>query len=394
MINFCYDKLAAPNIGYPNLATWPAVPYTPEWSQFDAHWPRTVPLRLTMYLDAAHIEYGVYTVEDAPAGSWYPIAFSWFDFTCDYFSMLSIELKHRLIKGEIKILFYYHEGDNPRRIEEHLFYSQYNMLLPRNCYHFVSANTAADDINFSTYFSEHEFFFRHVNRKQRPLAAPGPRTYDFTALNRTHKWWRASIMTDLLNHCVLDNSQWSYHSDCTIDEEYNDNPIELDQDNTWRERMHKFVSSGPYMCDELNLQKQNDHRYVNPDLYSNSYFQIIIETHFDADQSNGTFITEKTWKPIKYGQPFVVVGPAGTLAALRSAGYRVFDSVLDNTYDTIKNNTERWVAIRNLLVGMKQTGVAELAKLCKNDVDHNQQVFENRTTEPLNILLEKLQCQN
>jgi hypothetical protein len=394
MINFCYDKLAAPNIGYPNLATWPAVPYTTEWSQFDAHWPRTVPLRLTMYLDAAHIEYSVYTVEDAPAGSWYPIAFSWFDFTCDYFSMLSIELKQRLTKGEIKILFYYHEGDNPKRIVEHLLYSQYDMRLPKNCYHFVSANTAADSINFSTYFSEHEFFFRHVNRKQRPLAVPGQRMYDFTALNRTHKWWRASIMTDLLHHCVLDNSQWSYHSDCTIDEEYNDNPIELDQDNTWRERMHKFVSDGPYMCDELNLQKQNDHRYVNPDLYSNSYFQIIIETHFDADQSNGTFITEKTWKPIKYGQPFVVVGPAGTLAALRSAGYRVFDSVLNNTYDTIKNNTERWVAIRNLLVEMKQTGVAELAELCQTDVEHNQQVFENRTAEPLNILLEKLQCQN
>lgn len=394
MINFCYDKLAAPNVGYPNLATWKAVPYTPEWRQFDAHWPRTVPLRLTMYLDAAHIEYGVYTVADAPNGSWYPIAFSWFDFTCDYFSMLSLDLVTRIAKKEIKLLFYYHEGDNPKRIEEHLHWSQFGRLLPRDCYHFVSANSAADAVNFSTYFSEHEFFFRHVNRKQRPLDNPTERIYDFTALNRTHKWWRASIMTDLLHYGVLDKSQWSYHSDCTIDEDYNDNPIEVDCDDTWRERMHKFVLGGPYTCDELNLQKQNDHHWVNTDLYTQSYFQIVIETHFDADQSAGTFITEKTWKPIKYGQPFIVVGPAGTLAALRSSGYRVFDHVLDNTYDTIENNTDRWIAIRNLLVDIKSKGVTLLAEQCAVDVKHNQQIFEQRTVEPLNILLEKLQCQN
>lgn len=393
MINFCYDQLAAPNVGYPNLAIWKAKPYTPEWRQFDSHWPRTVPLRLTMYLDSAHIEYGVYTVNDAPAGSWYPIAFSWFDFTCDYFSMLSMDLVTRIVKKEIKLLFYYHEGDNPKRIEEHLHWSQFGRLLPRDCYHFVSANSAADAVNFSTYFSEHEFFFRHVNRKQRPLDNPTDYIYEFTVLNRTHKWWRASIMTDLLHYKVLDKSQWSYHSDCTIDEDYNDNPIEVDCDDTWRERMHKFVLGGPYTCDELNLQKQNDHHWVNTDLYTQSYFQIVIETHFDADQSTGTFITEKTWKPIKYGQPFVIVGPPGTLAALRTAGYRVFDHVLDNTYDTIENNTDRWIAIRNLLVSMKQQGVSDLFIKCREDILHNQQMFESRTVDPLNTLLEKLQCQ-
>jgi len=393
MINFCYDKIVSLNIGYPNLTTWKAVPYTLEWRQFDAHWPHTVPLRLTMYLDAAHMKYNVYTVEDAPVGSWYPIAFSWFDFTCDYFSMLSPNLVTRIVKGEIKILFYYHEGDNPRRIKEHLQQSLVGRLLPENCFYFVSANTAADEVNFATYFSEHEFFFRHVNRKQRPLDNLHKRTHEFTALNRTHKWWRASIMTDLLHCGVLSNSQWSYHSDCTIEEDYNDNPIELDRDSTWRERMHKFVAGGPYTCDELNLQTQNDHHYVNTELYTKSYFQIVIETHFDADQSNGTFITEKTWKPIKYGQPFVIVGPPGTLAALRTAGYCVFDDVLDNTYDTIEDNTDRWIAIRKLLMSMQHQGVSKLFKQCQADIMHNQQMFELRTVGPLNTLLEKLQCQ-
>lgn len=395
MINFCYDKLAAPNIGYPNLAKWDAQPYTSEWRQFDAHWPRTVPLRLTMYLDAAHVPYGTYTVSDAPNGSWYPVAFSWFDLTCDYFDMLSTEVRSRLSKGEIKILFYYHEGDNPARIEQHLHLCRMGMLLPENCYHFVSANSAADAIQSASYFSEHEFFFRHVNRKQRTLNYPGERKYEFTILNRIHKWWRAAIMSDLRAQGILKNSLWSYNCVALKDDDYESNPIEVDVcDEHWRDRMHKFVSDGPFYCDQLDNHQQNNHHYVNYELYSNSYFQVVIETHFDADQSAGTFITEKTWKPIKFGQPFVIIGPAGTLAKLRDEGYRVFDDVLDNTYDTIENNTQRYLAIRKLLVLMQQRGVNALYQQCRADVIHNQQIFESRTVEPLNILLEKLQCQN
>ena len=394
MLNLCYDQLVLPTVGYPNLAKHQALPFTQEWREFDTHWPCVVPLRLTMYLDAAHIQYGVYTVAEAPAGSWYPVAFSWFDFSCDYFSMLSPILRSRIVKKEIKILFYYHEGDNPQRINQHLHLSLHNALLPKDCYYLISANTAADQIPQATYFSEHEFFFRYVNRKQRLLNSSTERQYNFTALNRTHKWWRAAVMSDLQFHNILKNSQWSYQFVHLNDDNYEANPIEVDiENNRWREYMHEFVNKGPYYCDELNKQKQNDHHYVNTDLYTNSYFQIIIETHFYADQSNGTFITEKTWKSIKYGQPFVVIGPAGTLAQLRDEGYCVFDNVLDNSYDKIKHNTERYVAIRKLLIDMQQQGIPELFNLCLDDVMHNQQMFESRTVAPLNTLLEKLQCQ-
>jgi hypothetical protein len=157
--------------------------------------------------------------------------------------------------------------------------------------------------------------------------------------------------------------------------------------------MHEFVLDGPFHCDLLNKHQQNNHHVVNTELYTQSYFQIIIETHLDADQSGGAFITEKTWKPIKYGQPFVVIGPMGTLAALRSAGYNVFDDVLDNTYDTIKNTTERYIAVRKLLLSMQEQGVAALFKKCQAAVEHNQLNFESRLHAPLNSLVEKLQCQ-
>lgn len=393
MLNFCYDKLIK-NVGYPNLALFEAEPYTSQWREFDYHWPKTVPLRLLMYLDQAGIPYTVSTVSDAPKGSWYPIAFSWFDFSCDYFALLNNVTKARLNCGDIKILFYYHEGDNPQRIIDYLSQCCAKAGLPESCYFLISANTSADSIANATYFSEHEFFFRFVNRDQLFDASNVVRQYDFTILNRTHKWWRASVMSDLARHNLLDNSLWSYHTNCSIDESYNDNPIELDVDSTWRNDMHTFVNNGPYTCDNLDLQEQNDHHTINQNLYKESYFQVVVETHFDADQSGGAFITEKTWKAIKFGQPFIVVSAVGTLATLRNAGYKVFDSVLDNTYDTIVNNTDRWLAVRNLLIKMKNIGVKKLAEQCADDVKYNQQMFLARAVEPLNILLEKLQCQN
>ena len=70
----------------------------------------------------------------------------------------------------------------------------------------------------------------------------------------------------------------------------------------------------------------------------------------------------------------------------------VFDDVLDNTYDIIKNNTERYIAVRKLLLLMQEQGVAELFKKCQAGVKHNQLNFESRLTTPLNTLLERLTC--
>jgi len=70
----------------------------------------------------------------------------------------------------------------------------------------------------------------------------------------------------------------------------------------------------------------------------------------------------------------------------------VFDDVLDNTYDTIENTTERYIAVRKLLSSMQEQGVAALFKKCHAGVKHNQLNFESRLVTPLNILLERLTC--
>lgn len=372
-INFCFDSLGDYGIGYPNLARPGLNP-----DEFDDTWPRVLPLRLLMYLKQENLEFSTFLIDQAPKGSWYPVALAWHNFECDYFELMSDLVLGRLRSRDIKVLFYYHEGDHPGHIQQRLESLCRQHELPIDCYLFISANSAARSLDHFVYFNDHEYFFRYINRYQSaPTASDAPRPHQFTALNRIHKWWRASVMSDLRRSGILDQSLWSYNTTCTIDDKELDNPIELDSVPGWRTYLGNFLAGGPYVCDTPNDSAHNDHRRINTDLYLNSYCHIVIETLFDVDGSGGAFLTEKTFKCIKYGQPFVIVGPVGSLKVLRDQGYRVFDHVTDNSYDLIENNTQRWFAVKHTLQKLQQQDMHKWYLSCLDDVKHNQQVFES-----------------
>jgi hypothetical protein len=214
------------------------------------------------------------------------------------------------------------------------------------------------------------------------------RPHDFTLLSRTHKWWRATVVADLHRTGLLDSSQWSYNT-VDIGDSEADNPIEIDSFDNLRADVYRFLAGAPYTCDNSTVDEHNDHHRTELSHYTNSYFNIVLETHFDADGSGGAFLTEKTFKPIKYAQPFLIVGAPGTLAALRCLGYRTFDHVLDNTYDTITDNTQRWAAVKSTIEQVKQDPQDIFAQ-CHDDVKHNQQLFLSSKYDRLNSLLERL----
>jgi hypothetical protein len=373
-------------LGYPNLAQ-PGL----QGHEFDDQWPRTVPLRLLVYFDRASVVSNSFTVQEAPIGSWYPIALAWHDFDCDYFSLMSTQLLNRVRNREIRVLFYYHEGDNPAKIKQRIDALCYKHGLSSNCYFFISANTAADNLENFKYFPDHEHFFRYINRRQQVSeVSTNTRSYEFTALNRTHKWWRASCMSDLHQSGVLDRSLWSYNTQCTIDDQEKDNPLELDSMPGWRVSVSHFIDNGPYFCDSDDDQSHNDHRLIPTNLYRDSYCHLVIETLFDADQSDGAFLTEKTYKCIKFGQPFVIIGTAHSLRTLRQQGYRTFDHVIDNSYDEITDNTKRWMAVRNSILKIRSQDMHEWFLKCLPDVKHNQEIFNKSCNESLDEITKTL----
>jgi hypothetical protein len=116
----------------------------------------------------------------------------------------------------------------------------------------------------------------------------------------------------------------------------------------------------------------------------------VVETLFDTNQSGGAFITEKTYKAIKYGQPFVVVGAVGSLAALRRAGYRTFDHAIDNRYDLIHDNTQRWLAVRRAIAQIQSQNMHEWFESCCDDIKHNQNHYLHNQPVWLDTLINRL----
>jgi hypothetical protein len=320
----------------------------------------------------------------------YPIGLGFFDFGIDYFDLLPERVFNELGHGHIRILFYYHEGDNPERIKQRLDILVKQYKLPRQCYVFVSANTAARDVPGFVYFNEIELWYYQRNYNVAPLEIHNqPRSKDFTALVRLHKPWRAMAITDLHRNQVLNNSYWSYCETVTAPTDLNDSPIEVDSIKDLRELTQRFLSQTPYVSDEWSNLDRNNHSITEPKYHTDSYCNIVFETHFDADQSGGVYLTEKTFKPIKHGQLFFIAGCAGSLELLREQGYRVFDQVLDNTYDRIENNTERWQRLCNA-IKESQHRLADRFDTVRQDIEHNQQLFLETKTARLNILLEQI----
>jgi hypothetical protein len=196
-------------------------------------------------------------------------------------------------------------------------------------------------------------------------------------------------MADLHRQGLLKNSLWSYGTEQT-DDNFLDNPIEIDRLPGLREYLPTFMSGTPYRCDDLDAQEHNTHHILVPEHFQNSYVQIVFETFFDVDQSHGTFLTEKVFKPIKHGQPFILVGPAGALEQLRQLGYKTFDNVIDPSYDKIINNTQRWMYITDLIKNLKHTDLKKLFEDCRKDVLHNQFYFISSKFNRLKLLQEQL----
>jgi hypothetical protein len=116
----------------------------------------------------------------------------------------------------------------------------------------------------------------------------------------------------------------------------------------------------------------------------------VLETLFDVDGSTAAFLTEKTFKCLKHGHVFVIAGGPGSIATLRELGYRTFDHLIDHSYDSIVNNTDRYLALRAEIERLNSLDLHALYQQAIPDLQHNQSLFLAPKTDRLNSLLERL----
>jgi hypothetical protein len=131
--------------------------------------------------------------------------------------------------------------------------------------------------------------------------------------------------------------------------------------------------------------------------FDDSYFSIVTETTFYSNRTkhsdsfntfqqhstlNDIFITEKTFKCIPAMHPFIIFSYPGILSELRTLGYKTFSPMIDETYDTIINDDERFNALWNEITRLLQKTPEEWIQWqndIKEIVEYNKNHFYSNT---------------
>ncbi len=112
-------------------------------------------------------------------------------------------------------------------------------------------------------------------------------------------------------------------------------------------------------------------------LYNDVDFEIVNETYHQNIGDN-IFLTEKTFRAIYMGVPFMICGNPGSLELLRMLGYKTFPSVFDEEYDEIMSPV---MAIDHVVMEVRRHAIANLplSGFAHDEIlqatSHNQQLF-------------------
>lgn len=130
----------------------------------------------------------------------------------------------------------------------------------------------------------------------------------------------------------------------------------------------------------FNMPGETDHPMTSfkLDLWqpvNESMVYVVTETVANGDRHH---LTEKVFKPIASGMPFMLVSTAGSLAYLRSYGFKTFSQFWDESYDDEPDIFVRMEKIANELHRLDRMPLAEKNNLWHSMADvvqHNHQHF-------------------
>jgi hypothetical protein len=320
----------------------------------------------------------------------------WFDFSADYFAMISPAAYKRIQQKQMRLVFTYHEGDNPTRIRQRINQLCQDHAIDTDMVWLISGNSSADSVPGCVYWPELEFmYWRTVDRSAGAQYHVRSRSHAFTGLCRIDKLWRKVFMSELWTNNLHKNGYFSYTQHLLGSEDaYVDCALSNNYLASKQPQVDQFIAAGPFFVDELDTAAHNNYAINLSDMYEDSYFNIVLETMIDVDNSGGKFVTEKTFKPIFNNQFFVAVSSHNHMAHLRELGYKTFGRVIDEHYDTINNNQERFESVLELTKSLCARPLSELHSLYQQlgpEITHNHQVFVAGMKDRLQAVVDRIE---
>lgn len=194
--------------------------------------------------------------------------------------------------------------------------------------------------------------------------------HKFLCLNGRGRPHRAELIRRLSERSLLTQSLWT-NLDAL------NGPIKTLPAEYEVPRYKDNVTTNNYVKFEL-FDNEWGEIYLHPAPYIDTYFSIVSETVFDVPYS---FRTEKIWKPIVMGHPWIAVANTGFYRDMRNLGFQTYSHVVDESFDLIENGQDRMNRIVDIVQDLCRQDLAAFLAECYNVSKYNQQHHREMTVQ-------------
>jgi len=188
-----------------------------------------------------------------------------------------------------------------------------------------------------------------AQRSEAALPKKKRYTKKFINLNRRWRLHRPFLITLLKSKKLL---EYGYISFAPSDDGKNWNTVYTQLQNVFKDnsrlsnlfKENEDVKTLPpfYLDTEDLVTNRAIHESTINNYYTETYFSIVNETTY----FEGTpFLSEKIFKTIGMGHPFIMVTAPNSLQYLKKLGYKTYEPLINESYDNILDNGERMLAI-------------------------------------------------
>jgi hypothetical protein len=321
----------------------------------------------------------------------YPIMLRTFDYFAvmrDYgFNFVCDRVKNDVRNGQAKIILIHPlEGwcGNPDWIILDKWCRENNFT--KQHVHFIHGNfaTPPESYNFS-YWPVSNFQINWPMVENVCQFMPVDERFLYLSYNRRSRQHRMLMACELQHNNLLSKGLISYHNPDKNVQHLIALSNRPDLLNSARE-----LDNMPELTLDRNLGEYNPSGELNLDHHNRTFLSLVTETLTEHDIKykdpnyhsfwSPIFFSEKTWKPISAGQPFIILASAGHLKYLKTLGYKTFDKWWSEEYDQIADLNLKCKMIIEILQKLAGYNIEQL-KVIRDEMTevlkHNQQVYNN-----------------
>lgn len=200
--------------------------------------------------------------------------------------------------------------------------------------------------------------------------------YKLSSLSNRHEFHKAAITAFLLEHLNRDDMVISWNNWCPDSLYYQTDDFYIPPE------IKKYLQGKFQNIDQIILDTFKNTPILNGNWKHPAYLDCAInitnESIFNTNaQLNGKevvlptpYLTEKTWKPLLAGRPFIPVGQLETLASLQHLGL-VFDYGLDLSFDTCVQDFDRVLLLYKCLTQLFEMSAVDIYNSTLSSTQHN-----------------------